>query len=177
MKPYPKRQKRASTNGHSEGELKLDEFLPYRVSVLANTISNDLARRYADRFGVSISQWRVMAVLGSEPDQSAVEIAARTRMDKVAVSRAVSGLRRSGYLKQRPDRVDGRRWVLGLTARGRRTFDQIVPLARAYQADLLARLDPSERRALGRLIDHLDAVALDLAREERDERGEREEVA
>lgn len=163
MKLYATRDKSANRG------LRLDEFLPYRVSVLANTISSDLARRYADRFGISIPQWRVMAVLGSEPDQSAVEIAARTRMDKVAVSRAVSGLRDSGHLRQRSDPEDGRRSVLGLTARGRRTFEQIVPLARSYEADLLTRLDPRERRALGKLIDHLDLVAVELAREEREE--------
>ena len=141
----------------------LDGFLPYRVSVLANTISSDLARRYADRFGVSIPEWRIMAVLGSESEHSAVDLVARTRMDKVAVSRAVARLRKHGHVKRRGHPGDGRRSILALTARGRRTYERIVPEALGYEAELLALLDPKERRALDHLISHLDDVALSLA--------------
>ena len=69
--------------------MKLHEFTPYRLSVLTNRISNLIARAYTDRFGISIPQWRVIAVLGEESGITATEVVQRTAMDKVAVSRAV----------------------------------------------------------------------------------------
>jgi DNA-binding MarR family transcriptional regulator len=143
--------------------LRLADFLPYRLSVLANTISNTLARDYADRFGVSIPQWRVMAVLGDDPGCSANELVERTRMDKVSVSRAVSGLTAAGRVLRRTDPADRRRSVLRLSASGRSIYEKIVPLARRYERKLLGRLEPTERRALDALIAHLDAAALDIA--------------
>ncbi len=151
----------------SRGEaLRLDEFLPYRLSVLTNTISSTLARSYADRFGVSIPQWRVMAVLGDDPGRSANDLVERTRMDKVSVSRAVSALVTAGSVLRRTDPADRRRSVLRLSASGRSIYESIVPLARRYDTELLARLEPAERRALDALIAHLDRAALDLASRE-----------
>jgi DNA-binding MarR family transcriptional regulator len=146
--------------------LSLAEFLPYRLSVLANTISNTLARSYAERFGVSIPQWRVMAVLGDDPGRSANELVERTRMDKVSVSRAVSGLTAAGRVVRRTNPADRRRSVLRLSARGRSIYEQIVPLARRYEQELLGRLQPTERRALDALITHLDEAALSIAERE-----------
>jgi len=146
--------------------LSLAEFLPYRLSVLANTISNTLARSYAERFGVSIPQWRVMAVLGDDPGRSANELVERTRMDKVSVSRAVSGLTAAGRVVRRTDPADRRRSVLRLSARGRSIYEKIVPLARRYEKELLGRLRPTERRALDTLITHLDEAALSIAERE-----------
>jgi DNA-binding MarR family transcriptional regulator len=143
--------------------LKLDAFVPYRLSVLANTISGDLARRYAARFDLTIPQWRVMASLGDTPGRSAAEVAERTRMDKVSVSRAVSALLERGLLLGRRDRSDRRRTALRLSANGRRTYQKIVPLARAYEAELLAGLSARERAMLDGLVSRLHRVALQMA--------------
>src|SRR5215470_16697842 len=75
--------------------LDLDRFVPYRLSVLTNRVSSAIARHYSDRFDLSIPEWRVMAVLGQTPGLSAREVAARTAMDKVQVSRAVASLMRA----------------------------------------------------------------------------------
>ena len=72
--------------------LDLEHFLPYRLSVLSNRISQDMASLYAERFNLSITEWRIIAILGRYPDLSANEVAERTAMDKVAVSRAVASL-------------------------------------------------------------------------------------
>src|ERR1043166_3536149 len=75
-----------------EPRLDLPRFLPYRLSVLTNRVSSAIARHYSERFGLSIPEWRVMAVLGSVSDLSAREVASRTAIDKVQVSRAVASL-------------------------------------------------------------------------------------
>ena len=66
--------------------------MPYRLSVLTNIVSMSIAEAYEREFGLTIPQWRVIAVLARYPDLSAIEVAERTAMDKVAVSRAVQGL-------------------------------------------------------------------------------------
>ena len=113
--------------------------------------------------------WRVMAVLRVDSDPSAGEIANRTRMDKVSVSRAVAALCRARHLKRRTDHADRGRSVLRLTASGRHVYNQIVPLARSYEAELLAMLGSTEREAFGRWAEHHDEVALVLASQPRDE--------
>ena len=137
--------------------LELERFLPYRLSVLSNRISQDIARLYAERFGLGITQWRILAVLGRYPDLSATQVAERTEMDKVAVSRAVAGLLEAGLLRRRAHGADRRRSVLELSARGYRVYDEVAPLALAYERRLLAGLDPADRAALHHLLDKLDA--------------------
>ena len=60
-------------------DLKLEDFLPYRLSVLSNTVSTTVARAYDKRFKVSIPEWRVIAILGRFPGLSAVEVERRRR--------------------------------------------------------------------------------------------------
>lgn len=141
--------------------LRLERFLPYRLSVLANRTSGALARVYAERFSLSVPQWRVMAVLAETPELSASQVAERTAMDKVMVSRAVTGLLRSRRVRRTTDRGDRRRSVLRLSERGLAVYREIVPLARAYEARLLAALAPADRAALNRLLDALSAAAPD----------------
>jgi len=84
--------------GHDHAALDLDRFLPYRLSVLSNRISQAIAKLYQARFGFGITEWRVIAVLGRYPALSANTVAERTAMDKVAVSRAVAHLLERGLL-------------------------------------------------------------------------------
>ena len=140
--------------------LDLEHFLPYRLSVLSNTVSTALAGAYARRFGLSIPQWRVIAVLARNPGISAAAVAERTAMDKVAVSRAVAGLARAGRVKRTLARSDRRRSVLILTARGREVYMRIVPYALEYERRLLAELTPSEQSALDIVVTRLQRRAL-----------------
>jgi DNA-binding MarR family transcriptional regulator len=139
--------------------LDLDHFLPYRLSVLSNTISTALAGAYVRRFGLSIPQWRVIAVLARAPGLSAAAVAERTAMDKVAVSRAVAGLTRSGRVRRTLATSDRRRSVLTLTARGREVYARIVPYALEYERRLLAELAPSEQSVLTGVLTRLQKRA------------------
>ena len=140
--------------------LDLEHFLPYRLSVLSNRISQAIATRYAQRFGIGVTEWRVVAVLGRYPDLSAGEVAARTAMDKVAVSRAVARLLERGLVQRDTHGDDRRRSVLALSRSGQRIYDDIAPLALDLERRLLSRLDRDERAALDALLDKLaDGVA------------------
>jgi DNA-binding MarR family transcriptional regulator len=136
----------------SQQTLELDRFLPYRLSVLSNTVSTAIAGAYHERFGLTIPEWRVMAVLANNPDLSAAEVATRTAMDKVAVSRAVASLLKQKRIVRQMARTDRRRSLLQLSAAGRKVYAQVVPFALAYERALIAPLSRQERAALDRAI-------------------------
>src|SRR5690349_19014580 len=117
----------------SRPKLHLENFLPYRLSVLTNTVSGAIAAAYFAHFGLSIPEWRVMAVLAANPGLSSAEVTARTAMDKVAVSRAVAALLSAGRLRRTMAKNDRRRTHLELTPSGTRVYAQVVPVALNYE--------------------------------------------
>lgn len=148
---------RESPPPQAETELKLDldRFIPYRLSVLTNLVSNAIAREYSSRFGLSIPEWRVIAVLGSAAGLSAREVASRTAMDKVQVSRAVAALVRDKRLQRQTDAADARVTRLSLTRDGQAIYETIVPLALGLESNLLDALTPDEHSQLDRLLTKL----------------------
>lgn len=136
-------------------ELKLDEFLPYRLAILSHSVSHSIASVYEKRFGLSIPEWRVIAIVGRFPGLSAVEVAERTVMDKVAVSRAVSKLIKSGRIDRQFADADRRRSILNLSEKGQQLHDEVAPLALQMEADLLEGLTDEEIEFLDRVIDKL----------------------
>lgn len=135
--------------------LELEHFLPYRLSILSNTVSQAIAREYQQRFDLSVTEWRVMAVLARFDTLSAREVAERTAMDKVAVSRALAGLVASSRVIRRIHAGDKRRSVLRLSASGWKIHDAVAPLARAQERQLLARLSADEQTWLDRILNKL----------------------
>ncbi|PJJ96328.1 MarR family transcriptional regulator [Lysobacteraceae bacterium NML91-0213] len=142
--------------------LQLERFLPYRLSVLSNRLSSAIAQVYSQRFGLAITEWRVIAVLERFPGLSANEVAQRTAMDKVAVSRAVSRLLEAGRLEREIHDDDRRRSVLRLSAEGERIHREVAPLALAFEQRLLRGMSGDERDLLFGLLDRLDALEMDV---------------
>ena len=142
----------------AQDRLELDRFLPYKLSILSNRVSDAIARHYSERFALTIPEWRVMAVLGNTPGLSASEVAARTAMDKVQVSRAVANLVDNGRIDRTPDVADGRITRLSLSPRGQAIYLQVVPLALDLEARLIATLGETERESL-------DAIMAKLSRQ------------
>jgi DNA-binding MarR family transcriptional regulator len=143
--------------------LILEQFLPYRLSILTNTVSNTIAREYRDLFGLSVPEWRVMAVLGRFGPLTASEACERTAMDKVTVSRAVSHLIEQKLVRRDPDHDDRRRSILKLTPKGARTHREIVPIAQGREAELAEALTPGEWRNLDKLLAKLQRRASEIA--------------
>ena len=131
-----------------ESRLELERFLPYRLSVLSNRVSDAIARQYSERFALSIPEWRVMAVLGGAPGLSAREVATKTAMDKVQVSRAVANLVATERVERSVDAADARISRLRLSASGEAVYRQIGPLALELEARLISSLSVREREAL-----------------------------
>ena len=142
--------------------LVLEDFLPYRLSILSNRVSRAIAARYAKAFDLTIPEWRIIAVLGRKPGLTAKEVAEATEMDKVAVSRAVARLVAAKRVAARADRDDARRQLLALTPQGESVHARIAPIALASEERLLRALDARERMQLDALIDRLLVAAKGL---------------
>lgn len=140
-------------------ELILEDFLPYRLAVLSHTVSNKIASVYEERFKVSVPEWRVIAILGRFPGLSAVEVAQRTMLDKVAVSRAVTKLIKNGRLDREFADADRRRSILNLSEEGRRVHDEIAPLALRFERDLLHGISAEDYERFNLVMDRLVARA------------------
>ena len=142
--------------------LRLDAFLPYRLSVAANAVSDVIAGSYQSRFGLSIPQWRLMAVLGEDGPMTPQALGARTVMDKVTVSRAAAALYDRKLVERAPNAADGRSHRVGLTRTGRDLYAQISPLALAYEARLLETFTPFERATVQNLLRRLQDASAGL---------------
>lgn len=140
----------------SNVSLNLDRFLPYRLNRLAHKVGVSLATIYTDAFGISRSQWRVIALLGQHQRLTAKQICTMTHMDKVKVSRAVNGLVKLNYLQTTPDKADKRAVLLTQSVQGKELFQVMVPKVQAWEEDFLQKLSAQEISQLATIIDKLD---------------------
>ncbi len=143
--------------------LTLDDYLPYRLSVAANAVSDLIAGAYRARFGLTVPQWRVVAVLGEDGPSTQQALCARTRMDKVTISRAVAALSQRMLISRTPSATDGRSHRVGLTREGQALYADVAPSALAYEARLLEAVSPSELKTAHSLLRRLELAALALA--------------
>lgn len=149
----------ANQGSNDVGAFDLKAFFPYRVRIFYQAVSTSVSKIYTDAYDLSVAEWRVMSVLGPHQSMSANEITTRSSMNKVNVSRAVSRLRKRGFLKQDIDGDDRRRSVLHLTEEGKDAFGTLVPLVRNVEAQLLDGLNPEEIEQLTILMDKVRSNA------------------
>jgi DNA-binding MarR family transcriptional regulator len=128
-------------------KLPLDDFLPYRLNRLAEAVARDFGRVYRERYGMTRPEWRLLATLGATAAMTATEIGRHSSMHKTKVSRAVAGLEKRGWVRRRRDRQDRRIEHLELTSAGIAAYKHLVPLAQAYQRDLLQAMGEDGSRA------------------------------
>jgi DNA-binding MarR family transcriptional regulator len=136
--------------------LELAQFLPYRLSIVMQAVSEGLALRYSREFGISIPEWRIIAALGeSSCEMTARDIAVHARMNKTMVSRAAADLTQRRIIARRTSREDRREAFLRLTRQGEDIYSAIVPLALDYERGLMAGMSGEDVATLGRLLDRL----------------------
>ena len=139
--------------------LKLESFLPFRLSLLSNTVSANIAATYQDKFAISMSEWRIMAILAEYPDLSADEVCQRTQIEKSVVSRAVARLLKRHMIIRQIDDEDRRRSILRLSETGLSVYDEVMPIAENFEKKLIAKLSKQERLTLLSLLDKLQKEA------------------
>lgn len=140
--------------------LELQSYLPYRLSLTAEYMSRYLAGVYGERFGLSQNEWRVMHILSEGPAQSTQDVIALTSLDRLRVSRAAIRLEDKGLIARAAHPADQRAHLLQLTAKGRRTYAEIVPFAHEFQKYLAETLTAAEWQTLDRSLDKLNAALI-----------------
>lgn len=138
--------------------LKLDGFLPYRLSVLSNAVSRKIADIYEREFGLTVWQWRIIAVLGENEGLTSTEVAMRTLMDKPTVSRAAASLIERGILDRTIDLEDRRRAPMSLSSEGQAIYAAVIPMALESEREFLDALSEDEAQTLHALLSRLAAV-------------------
>jgi DNA-binding MarR family transcriptional regulator len=139
--------------------IKLDQFLPYRLSIASNAVSEVIASAYQRLFGLKIPEWRLLAVIAESKGISQLSIGQRTRMDKVTVSRAAIAMQSRGLIERMPNHRDGRSHLLTLTQEGQALYSQVVPAALALEKQLFDQLSTEEREALDHILSKICAAA------------------
>jgi DNA-binding MarR family transcriptional regulator len=124
--------------------LRLDAFIPFRLSVTSNVVSDAVASTYQALFGLTIPEWRLIAVIAEDVGMTQQKVGVRTRMDKVTVSRATLALVGRGLLARKPHATDRRSQSLHLTSSGRDLYAAVVPKALELEQRIFAGFDPRE---------------------------------
>ena len=139
----------------SEQKLVLNEFMPYLLSVVSNRVSAHIARGYQDKFGLTVTEWRIMAVLGEQAGISADTVSQRTEVEKSLISRSLKKLIARNLVNRDFDAQDGRRHSLTLTATGIEIYEQVAPMSLLSEQQILAGLSEREQLNLKKLLNKL----------------------
>jgi DNA-binding MarR family transcriptional regulator len=142
--------------------LKLEQFLPYRLSIASNRVSSAIATAYQSLFGLRIPEWRLIAVIAESDGLTQQALGAATRMDKVTVSRAAIALVDRGLVQRRPNPDDQRSHLLSLTMAGKSLYESVAPKALELEAQVFAGFSPDEIAAFSVMLDRIEASAAPL---------------
>jgi DNA-binding MarR family transcriptional regulator len=135
--------------------LKLEEFLPYQLAVVASLVSQALSRVYARRYKLGVPEWRVLVTLGEFGVLTGKAIGARTLMHKTKVSRAVAVLEKRKLLVRKTNRADMREAFISLTASGRAMYEELAPHAVEFNRKLTEFISPGDRETFNRALQQL----------------------
>ncbi len=138
--------------------MELNDFLPYRLSILSLKLSKGIAKHYQEQFGINISEWRILVILYKNPKINATEIGSLSEMDKVRISRTVKSLLEKGYISQTTDPIDARARIYELEMKGNKLMRAVIPDALRYEEKLLQQLSAQEQQQLQHLIHKIDKL-------------------
>lgn len=145
----------------NDGIIHLDQFLPYKVILLADRLSRRIAALVKDHGDLTLSEWRVIAAVADRPGRTANEVVAITPMDKGVVSRSAKALIDRELVRREASDADGRIAHLYLTSSGQAQYDAIAARILALEAQFSGMLTDEERKILRDALDRLlDATQL-----------------
>jgi DNA-binding MarR family transcriptional regulator len=140
-------------------KLHLDDFLPFRLSIASNRVSERIAQVYQSLFGLTIAEWRVIAVLAEASPITQQAICARTHMDKVTISRAAIALVARQLIVRAPHNEDKRSHLLSLSPTGKTLYASIAPKALEMERAIFETFTPQERATLMTLLRRIEAFS------------------
>lgn len=142
--------------------LKLDQFLPYRLSIASNRVSAAIASAYQALFGLKIPEWRLIAIIAEHDGITQQALGVATRMDKVTVSRAAIALVDRGLLDRRGNPEDRRSHLLDLTDAGRDLYAVVAPKALDLESRIFSQFPADDVARFMEMLRRVEAVTLAL---------------
>ncbi len=137
--------------------LDLERYVPAFITFIANKLSRSATALYQKRFGVNVTEWRIMALLAIEPNIPASRICHVIGFDKGPVSRTLAFLQKRGLVAIRDDPRDARSHSISLTAQGHLTHDAVIVEALSREQRLLSCLSKAEQETLIDLLRRVHA--------------------
>lgn len=167
-----KKRRRASVNPwlalkNHGSNLNVEDFLTFKITRLSNALRTNLTKRYLEEFGLSLPEWRLLALVTRYSPLRFSEVTTRSSMDKGQVSRTLRSMTRRGLTKARVVRhrsspaaeALAAPVIVSITPKGRSVYQAILPVARRRQAEILLTLPEADRLALYQIVDKLFAAA------------------
>jgi DNA-binding MarR family transcriptional regulator len=146
----------------------IKELLSYRLHRVANLLSRGAELRYRREFGVSLWEWRTVALLGGAAEaQSLNELARAAGMDKSQMSRVVAGLTKKKIVVRETDAKDGRGIRLSLTVSGKTLYQKLIRAAAERNDAFVGCLTAKERASLEGIMTKLAHEARGLIQKEK----------
>ena len=136
-------------------DFELENFLPYLLNLAAEASSLEFKQVYKDRYGLLRNDWRVLFHLGLYGNLTSSDIAARAKMHKTKISRAVHRLAERRFLTRTRDEKDRRLEHLQLTKIGEAAYRDLRNIAKNYDAGLVEDMSPKEVELLKTLLHRL----------------------
>jgi len=134
--------------------LWLEDYLPYRMAVVAARLLRESARVHKRRPDpLTTPEWRILGILANFEPLVASEISKISMLDKVAVSRALARMGRRGFVVKKRARQDQRVLEVTLTKAGWAYYRSLVPKFREQEAVLRSVLSPKEIETLFSMLD------------------------
>ena len=139
---------------------EIRDLLSYRLHVVANLLSRGAELRYRREFGVSLWEWRTLALLGAAAQPTSLnDLAHAAGIHKSQMSRVVSGLTRRRLVRRAADPVDGRGVHIALSASGRRVYEGLIEAAAQRDAAFRDCLSAREKQVLEQVLAKLAGQA------------------
>jgi DNA-binding MarR family transcriptional regulator len=147
---------------------EIRDLLSYRLHTVANLLSRGAELRYRRQFGVSLWEWRTLALLGAAADPLSLNhLAHAAGIHKSQMSRVVSGLAKRRLLRRAADPVDGRGVHIALSPSGRKIYDGLIEAAAERDAAFRGCLSAREKQVLEQVLGKLAGQARELIQREK----------
>lgn len=143
----------------TEPTLDLGRYIPALLTFASNRLSQGASETYRKLFNIGISEWRVMAILASDPDIPASRMCQVIGFDKALASRVIKKLSQQGLVSVTPDATHGSRSLIRLTPAGEVMHDRVLRVVRERERILHDAFTPAEIDTLVSLLHRLYAQA------------------
>jgi DNA-binding MarR family transcriptional regulator len=147
---------------------EIRDLLSYRVHMVANLLSRGAELRYRRQFGVSLWEWRTIALLGAADEPLSLgHLAHAAGIDKSQMSRVVAGLTKRRIVLREAHPGDGRGVRLTLSTQGRRVYRGLIRAAAERDSAVRGCLTKNENQAFDRILTKLAGQARGLIQDEK----------